>query len=578
MLCNLALVISEGLTFVVIFQAARLLNSGKKQLLFQWDGIFAPPAEMFSSLSRGQQFLILLAMAVILQALTSLARYGTGVSTGWFAARCQSRVMPILHRHVLSFSYSCASRFRVGQLANVMGRAPSTVQTQIMQIQQVLSNGLLVLVYLTAVVKLTPWLMLVVVSMTLMIGALQRNLRPRIRTASRAQVDGNRQMAVRMIEDLQMLQLLHSSAALRSSEQRIEAGASDLERHMMRISRLTALLEPVSDLLPVLAAVVIGGLSWLLYRGNGLLLVPNLITFVLIIQRLNIRLNRIGMALNRLAENSGPMQELEEILDPADKQFRRSGGLAYAGFSDRIAFESVTLRYPGRSRAALADLNLELPRGAKLALVGRSGAGKSSLVDLLVGLHTPSSGVIRVDGRDLQTLNLDDWQRHLGVVSQDVQLLNGSIAANIAFGVPGASAEQIAAAARLADAEAFILNLPDGYDTVVGERGFRLSGGQRQRLSLARALLRQPQLLILDEATSALDSLSEARILQTIRQACGEVTVLAVAHRLSSIADADTIVVLERGRVIEQGDHAQLMQRNGSYAELWRRQAAQAAP
>lgn len=283
----------------------------------------------------------------------------------------------------------------------------------------------------------------------------------------------------------------------------------------------------------------------------------------------------MGNSLNRLTENQASMRELEEVLTPNDKQFRRTGGLPFSGFSDRIVIDAVSLRYPDRHGYALRDVSLELPLGAKIALVGVSGSGKSSLVDLLVGLYSPSSGQIRVDGVDLEQIDLDQWQHHIGVVSQDVMLINASIADNIAFGLPGVKPEQIEEAARLADAEDFILNLPDRYDTVVGERGFQLSGGQRQRLSLARALLRCPQLLILDEATSALDSLSEALILQTIRKISAGITVLSIAHRLSSISDSDQIVVFDRGQVIERGNHAELIQHKGHYAKLWSRQASQ---
>lgn len=573
--CNVLLAFSEALTFTVIFKVATLLNSHSDPLKPTWSGILAPAASLLGNLTRGQQFLLFLLLAVLLQVCTSLARYGNGLSAAWFTARCQGHILPVLHRHLLSLSYGCASRFRIGHLASVVNRAPSIVQTQIMERLQMISNGLLVLVYLLALFKLSPWLTLIAISMAFAITALQRNLGPRIHDASVEQVGVSRQMSVRITEDLQLLRLLHSSASLRRSEQRIQDGANALERQIVRRSWMTQLLEPVADLMPVLAAAVIGGLSWLLYRGNGMQLVPNLVTFVLIIQRLNIRLTRMGSSLNRLNENNASMLELEEILTPDDKQFRRIGGLPFSGFSDRIVLDAVSLRYPDRHRYALRDVNLELPLGAKIALVGKSGSGKSSLVDLLVGLYSPSSGQIRVDGVDLQQIDIEQWQQHLGVVSQDVLLINASIADNIAFGMPGASPEQISEAARMANAEDFILNLPDRYDTVLGERGFRLSGGQRQRLSLARALLRPPQLLILDEATSALDSLSEALILQMISKISTDFTVLSVAHRLSSICDSDQIVVFDEGQVIERGNHAELIQRDGHYAELWRRQAAQ---
>lgn len=573
--CTLGLALSEVLTFTVIFKAASLLTASSALPNHQGVGL-AAPASLLNSLSRGEQFLLWLLLAIVLQVLTSLARYGNGLSAGWFAARCQGRILPILHRHLLSLSYSCASRFRIGHLASAANRAALTVQTQIMEREQLLSNGLLLLVYLAALLYLNPWLSLVAIGMAFGIAALQKSLRPRIRSASLAQVEVSRQLAVRLMEDLQLLRLLHSSASLRSSEQRIQMDARELERQISRLTWLTQVLEPVADLMPVLAVAVIGGLSWLLYQGNAQLLIPNLITFVLIIQRLNIRLARIGASFNRLVENNAAVMELEKILDQSDKQFRCTGGLKFAGCFDQISIDALSLRYPGHDRYALSSVNLEIPRGSRIALVGESGSGKSTLVDLLVGLYSPTSGQIRIDGVDLERIDLDHWQSYLGVVSQDVQLLNSSIAANIAFGLSDdVGQSDIAEAARLADAEAFIMSLPDRYDTLVGERGFQLSGGQRQRLSLARALLRRPKLLILDEATSALDSLSEARILKTINQVSSGITVLSVAHRLSSICDADQIVVLDRGRVVEQGSHSELIELNRLYATLWRRQASE---
>jgi ATP-binding cassette subfamily B protein/subfamily B ATP-binding cassette protein MsbA len=245
----------------------------------------------------------------------------------------------------------------------------------------------------------------------------------------------------------------------------------------------------------------------------------------------------------------------------------------FSGLRQGIRLEAVGLTYLERQQPALEGIDLEIPVGSTVALVGESGGGKSSLVDLLVGLISPSQGRILVDGTDLEQIDLDSWQQKLGVVSQDVLLLNGSIRENIAFSLPEASDRAIQNAAAAADAAAFIEALPEGYDTLIGERGFRLSGGQRQRLSLARALLKDPELLILDEATSALDSPSEARILEAVERFSKGRTVLTVAHRLSSVQHADQIVVLDGGRVVERGRHGELLGLGGRYAGLWNRQA-----
>jgi ATP-binding cassette subfamily B protein/subfamily B ATP-binding cassette protein MsbA len=459
----------------------------------------------------------------------------------------------------------------------VVGRAPFSVQIPIYESERIASNLLLVIVCLVSLVWLDYRLAIVAMFMGIIIAYSQRLLQSPISAASRKQLELSRQMGVSMLEDLQLLRLLHSSSSLFHSELHIRRCGKDLEKSMVRLSFFSQLLEPISELLPFLAITVIGAFSWIFYHGNGERLVPSLVVFVLIIQRLNSRLTSISSSLNRLAENVPSLEDLADVLNPAGKEFRRVGGLPFKGLFSRIDIEDVSFAYEVSDGPSLAHVNLRIPMGSKTALVGRSGSGKSTLMDLLVGLHAPTSGQIYVDGIDLQTLDLDQWQNHLGVVSQDVLLIHGSVSANIAFGLSGVGSDQIAEAARLADAEAFILDLPSGYDTVVGDRGMRLSGGQRQRLSLARALLRQPKLLILDEATSALDSLSETRILKTIKKVFSQITILSVAHRLSSISDADLIIVLDQGRVVEQGDHAELMQLNGLYATLWRLQATQSS-
>jgi subfamily B ATP-binding cassette protein MsbA len=561
------LALCEGFTMVVIFQAARLLG-GEGSTAGMASSLFG-----LGDLPAGQKFALLLASAVALQILMSLARYVNGVTAGRFAARCQRQVTPAIHRHVLNLSYACASRYRLGDLVNRCTLAPVAVQVRIEEGALMLSNTLLVGVYLAVLLRLSPSLSLVAMAMGLAIALLQGQLRPRIRHASLQLAEARRLMASAFTEDIQALRLLHSSAGIAAAQQRLEDRAAQQEQRMCELSFHLPILEPVSDLLPVLAAALVGLVSWQVFAGQQALLVPNLVVFVLVLQRLNLRLGRIAISRNRIEEHSGSLQLVEELLDSTDKQFRRQGGRPFQELRQAIRLEGVSLTYPERLRPALSGIDLEIPAGSIVALVGASGGGKSSLVDLLVGLLSPSEGKILVDGLDLEAIDLNSWQRKLGVVSQDVLLLNASIRENIAFSLPQASEAAIRAAAEAADAGAFIEALPDGYDTLIGERGFRLSGGQRQRLSLARALLRNPELLILDEATSALDSSSEAHIMAAVDRFSSGRTVVTVAHRLSSIQHADLIVVLEAGRIVERGRHGELLALGGRYAQLWARQA-----
>jgi subfamily B ATP-binding cassette protein MsbA len=217
----------------------------------------------------------------------------------------------------------------------------------------------------------------------------------------------------------------------------------------------------------------------------------------------------------------------------------------------------------------LTDVSFRLPRGKVVALVGPSGAGKTTAADLLPRFHDPTTGQILMDGEPLTQLTRRSIRAQMGVVSQDTVLLNDTVHANIAYGSPGATREQVEAAARAANAAGFIAALPQGYDTMLGERGTRLSGGQRQRIAIARALLRDPPILILDEATSALDTESERLVQQAIDRLMQQRTVLVIAHRLATVRDADEIVVLDGGRMVQQGTHEELLRAGGLYRRLY---------
>ena len=228
----------------------------------------------------------------------------------------------------------------------------------------------------------------------------------------------------------------------------------------------------------------------------------------------------------------------------------------------------MSFRY-GDGDLVLRDISFALGKGRVVALVGPSGAGKTTLADLLPRFHDPTSGQILMDGVPLTRIGRRSLRSLMGVVSQDTVLLNDTVRANIAYGSPGATAERVEAAAEAANAAVFIATLPQGYDTILGERGTRLSGGQRQRIAIARALLRDSPILILDEATSALDTESERLVQQAIERLMQERTVLVIAHRLATVRDADEIIVLDAGRIVQRGSHEELLRAGGLYRRLY---------
>jgi ATP-binding cassette subfamily B protein len=236
-----------------------------------------------------------------------------------------------------------------------------------------------------------------------------------------------------------------------------------------------------------------------------------------------------------------------------------------------LAFHHVDFRYEQR-REILHDVDFTIPSGATVAIVGPSGAGKSTIARLLFRFYDVESGGIEIDGQDIRDISQDSLRRAIGVVPQDTVLFNDTIYYNIAYGRPGATRDEIEAAAHLARIHDFITSLPDGYETMVGERGLKLSGGEKQRVAIARVILKAPKILIFDEATSALDTKTEREIQQSLAEVAAHRTTLVIAHRLSTVIDADEILVFDGGRIVERGHHRDLLARDGVYAMMWARQ------
>jgi len=565
--------LSEGATLGVVFLAVEVLSAPEGSR-FNWAskpliGSLPAFAAWLTGLPATSLFLSLLALAVLLQALQSLTRYISSVSVGYFAARCKALVTTRIHSQVLRLSFPCASGYKIGDLTAYATEGPEGIRIQIEQIGALVVGLFLCATYLAVLVRISSWLLLAVLIMGGLITLVQKLLLPRIRAGSNAVTLAQVAIISRITEDFQALRLLHSSGQLDVADQRLCAGMGKLEYQLRGQARRMSVTGPFSSLLPILAITSIAALSMLLLGGRNNGVLPSLITFVLALMKLNGRVSMLAVNLNYLADNTGRLQRLNEILSTDGKQFRRLGGQSFRELREAIRLDSVTLRYSPDMPPALTDISFTLPKGQMLALVGASGAGKSSIADLLTGLYSPTVGRILIDDTPLEQLLMSDWQQRLGVVSQDTFLFNATIAENIAFGTPGATRAMIEAACSAAQAVSFIESLPMAYDTLVGERGYRLSGGQRQRLSLARAILRDPELLILDEATSALDSQSERLVQQALEQFESNHTVLVIAHRLSTIVRADQILVLDSGRICQRGTHESLMAEGGAYRNLW---------
>ncbi|MEM9154081.1 MAG: ABC transporter ATP-binding protein [Cyanobacteria bacterium P01_F01_bin.33] len=570
---NLFSILFEGSTFGIIFGALSVLGSESlPDFRNNRFTAFPPIYALLSNLDRGQLFLGLIGTAVLMQLAKSSLRYVAMVASGYLAAKIQVQMTERVFSQILSLSFPCASRYKVGDLVSYVNDAGNTVKLQISLWNNAIVHLLSIVVYAVVVMAISLPLSGVAVVLAGGVTLAQNYLQPRIRSTSRRLVEKRVDVTKQLAESIQALRVIHTFARQRATVQQVRHIQRQLMPLLQRQARLLNALPFIGD---VMAIAAIGGLlvaGFFLLDQSARLVLPALITFIAALNRLSTQVQSLSSVGNRLADNIGGIERLDAILATEGKSFTRRGGLAFTQLRHDIHFDRVGLCYTLDGDSVLQDVSFRMKRGTMTALVGGSGAGKSSLSDLLVGLYDPTAGAIRFDGVELGEFDLDSWRSHLGVVSQDTFVFNRSILDNIRYGCPDATAAEVIQAARAAQAHEFIAELPGGYDTVVGERGYRLSGGQRQRLAIARTILKQPEVLILDEATSALDSQSEALVQQALAELQQDRTVMVIAHRLSTIVKADQILVLEKGRVVERGTHHELLAKGKRYAHYWQLQ------
>ena len=460
---------------------------------------------------------------------------------------------------------------RKGDLISRMSADLADIEWSVVStLQSLIKDPINVIVFAATLIFISPQLFLtfliVLPPAVWLISLIGKSLK---RNASKGQQKLGHLMSAYK-ETLDNLEVIKAYRQEDNRQRHFETVNRNFTNRMMRVARRREAGSPLSEILGTI------GLGFILLLGGNAVLVGHLqasvfILFVILFARLIPPVQAIVKAYSSLQKGSASAARLFEILDADERIVEKNNAIVMGSFNSTICYNDVTFAYDnpdGVSIPVLSHLSLTISKGQKIAIVGPSGAGKTTLADLLPRFYDPTSGTISIDGIDIRDLNINSLRRNIGVVSQNCILFNDTVANNITFGLQDVPTEHIHHAAQLAGAHQFIMQLPNGYDTMVGDHGSALSGGQRQRVSIARAILRNPPILLLDEATSALDAESQQIVQQSLDTLMQGRTTIVIAHRLSTIQNADLIVVLDHGHIVEQGTHAQLMALNGAYRTL----------
>lgn len=539
-------------------------------LIAQWlDGLYT----WLVSFGRRNALLLFSALIFLLYSLKNFFGYISSIEISIIRIRVIRDLRNAMFHKAMRLPMGYYDRTRKGDVLSRFGSDMVEYEENTLNSIQMLLTAIVSIVLYMAMlfylnVKLTVFVLCMLPIVAFAISGLSRKLKRK----SKQVQEMNSYLVSITDETIGGLKVIKSYTAIDFTNQRFRQLNRDYTHQRTAMFRRIYAASPISDFLGNL--VVIGILlfgSYLVMGGDHGLTADLFISYVMLFVLMIPPTKELTTAISQIKKGRACAERIEAFLKEEEEssETNRASQTSQASDSNNLAVE---LRHVGFSYTegvpVLKDINLSVPRGSTIALVGASGSGKSTIADLLCRFYETSEGEILLGGTPIRQMSLADLRSRIGIVAQDTLLFNDSVSANIAFGCPGATEEQVRQAAMAAQAHDFIMALPDGYHTNLGEGGSLLSGGQRQRISIARALLREPELLILDEATSALDTEAERKLQDTLNAVLVGRTAIVIAHRLSTVVGADNIVVLDHGEIVEQGTHRELLDRNGRYSQL----------
>tara|TARA_Y100001949_G_C15982760_1_gene329114 strand:+ start:928 stop:2775 length:1848 start_codon:yes stop_codon:yes gene_type:complete len=480
------------------------------------------------------------------------------------------RIRNMLYGHIHTLSMSYFNRKKSGELTSIMMNDVNVMQDAFTTTFQKLLVEPLNILFFGTILFIIDWKLSFVALLTLpLAGFLYVSVGVSIRRKSKRIQEKIASIMHILTEVLYSIRVIKAFVTKRYEIQKFEKEGNRYFHLLFRRAKLDNLATPINEIIGVLIGVVLLWYGGMQVIQTETLTSEDFLRFILVLFAMLAPIKTLGTVNITIQNSLAAAERVFNILDSKPDINDKPDAKEIESFSEEIRFDNVSFDYGEESVPVLKNVSFSISKGSVVALVGASGAGKSTIADLIPRFYDTTSGYVKIDGEDIREIKLESLRRMMGVVSQEIILFNDTVKQNIAYGQEEIKDSNIISAAKAANAMGFIKELPNGLDTIIGERGVKISGGQKQRLSIARAIIKNPSLLILDEATSSLDTESEKLVQEAIEKLMKDRTVLVIAHRLSTVKNADNIIVLEQGKIIEKGNHVELIDKKGKYSELY---------